>query len=334
MLERTKNTVAKDIIAHAEPTKIGGNEFELQVFERSKENAAGTKYEGKLVHTSDRDFPDIVAADFFGVEVKITKKDDWISIGNSVLESSRVKSVEKIYLFFGKLGGKPDIKFRNYEDCLKSIAVTHYPRYQIDMLLQNGQSIFDKMNVPYQELRKQSNPVKAIRKYYLSQLKEGEELWWVNDNLDDSSAPTPVIKFFSSLSREEKDRIKAEIFVYVPEILSSSSTKFNRVAAYLASAYGVISSNLRDHFTAGGQVEINIAGKPLRIPQIVSEALRLKPLIDDVLKYETQESLANRWLRKVDEIDPKQAWLNEVDRQTTDSWKVIRLSELYEQTHA
>lgn len=299
------------------------------VFEKSLERSIGTKFENKLEHTSDRDFPDIVAADFFGVEVKATKKDDWTSIGNSVLESSRVKSVEKIYILFGKLGGDPDIKIRNYEECLKGIAVTHYPRYQIDMNLGDGESIFDKMSVPYQELRTEKNPVKKIRGYYKSHLQPGEELWWINDDLDDSTSPSPVIKFFSSLSPEDKERIKAEVFVYIPEILSSRGSKYNKAVAYLISAHGVLSPNFRDNFSAGGQVEIDIKGKKITIPRIFDAMRRLKQPIINQLEKETLESLKEIWQEEPIGENTLAAWLSKIDKQVGDSWRVAKPSEIF-----
>lgn len=133
-------------------SKLSGNQFEDLAFDIFVKESIGTPFENTLYHTADRDFPDIVAMDVFGVEVKATKKDDWTSIGNSILESSRVQSVEKIYILFGKLGGIPQVKYRDYESCLKGISVTHYPRYQIDMQLPEGESIFEKIGIPYDTL--------------------------------------------------------------------------------------------------------------------------------------------------------------------------------------
>ena len=60
-----------------------------------------------------------------------------------------MNGIERIYMTFGKLGGNP-IEFlsKPYEQCLYGIAVTHMPRYLIDMRLNQGETIFDKMGVP------------------------------------------------------------------------------------------------------------------------------------------------------------------------------------------
>ena len=51
-------------------------------------------------------FPDIIAEKYYGVEVKSTKENHWTSTGSSIVESTRDKNVENIYMLFGKLGGK------------------------------------------------------------------------------------------------------------------------------------------------------------------------------------------------------------------------------------
>ena len=46
-------------------------------------------------------------------------------------------------MLFGKLGGKTaEFKCRPYEDCLSDIAVTHSPRYLINMELTKEQDYF------------------------------------------------------------------------------------------------------------------------------------------------------------------------------------------------
>lgn len=271
-----------------------------------------------------------MAADFLGVEVKVTKKDDWTSVGNSVLESSRIPEVTKIYIFFGKLGGVPDILFRDYESCLKDIAVTHYPRYQIDMKLESGQSIFDKMNTSYDDIKDSKNPVKAIRAYYKQNLKEGEGLWWINDDIDTTATTDPIIKKLSQLSAERQDKIKADLFVHFPEIFSTSTKKFERLPAYLAAAHSVLSPNLRDFFTAGGQVEIHLERDTFKIPQMLSEALRLRNEIEAALLGKTQTELEEDWDKSISNfLNAKAAWLVEVDAQTEDLHLPIPFSEIF-----
>lgn len=310
---------------------MSGDTFELLVFDEMCAIAADTPFQDRLVHTADREFPDIVAAGYYGIEVKVTKKDAWTSIGNSVLESSRISSVEKIYILFGKLGGIPDVIYRRYEECMRGIAVTHYPRYQIDMKLSDGQSIFDHMHVTYDTMRSDKNPIQHVRNYYKSQMSEGDALWWIDDGNDSVPELSPVIRNYSSLDTDTKDNIKAELFILYPEILSNSSNKYKEVPAYLASHYGVVCSNVRDIFTAGGQVTLQDQdGDTFRVPQIVGELLRLAPLIEEKIIQKTAIELSDSWGHHVnDGTSNKNLWLYEINKFSSHLELDTRLSELY-----
>lgn len=300
-------------------------------YENSVLCAKGTEFEGKLRHTDDREFPDIIAAELFGVEVKATKKDDWTSIGNSVLESSRVSDIEKIYMFFGKLGGEPDIIYRNYEDCLKGIAVTHYPRYQIDMMLKEADSIFQKMETTYDAIRKNGNPIKEIRAFYRKQLKEGDALWWIDDDLEKTASLSPIIKNFSSLEPDLRDEIKADLFVLFPEIFSSSNKKYEKIPAYLAANYGVVTANLRDHFTAGGQVSARYQDETIQLPQMIGELCKLSKKVQSCLEEKDFGILSHFWQKSLEGYaDSTSAWLAELDKQTAMSELKVKASELYQ----
>jgi hypothetical protein len=102
LLSNSKKLVLDELNAINKPHLLSGNEFESISLNAAQKSAQGTVFENRIYQTADRDFPDIVANDYWGIEVKATKKDDWRSIGNSVLESSRISTVEKIYIFFWK----------------------------------------------------------------------------------------------------------------------------------------------------------------------------------------------------------------------------------------
>ena len=75
---------------------------------------------------------------------------------------------------FGKLGGDP-IQFisRPYEEVLYGIAVTHMPRYLINMKLGKGETIFDKIGIPYEELRKEDREILQLQEQ-IRQLLDSE----------------------------------------------------------------------------------------------------------------------------------------------------------------
>ena len=80
-----------------------------------------------------------------------------------LLESLRVEDIERIYIVFGKFGGKFDVRYRLYQECLPEISVTHSPRYKINMELALGHSIFDKIGIEYDVLRKDPDSLKKIK---------------------------------------------------------------------------------------------------------------------------------------------------------------------------
>ena len=74
----------------------GGNPLEDDVKSALEECAIGTPFENTIEKISGQKFPDIVAAKFYGVEVKSTKENHWTSTGSSILETTRVADVENI----------------------------------------------------------------------------------------------------------------------------------------------------------------------------------------------------------------------------------------------
>lgn len=118
-----------------------GTQLEEDVYDALTRCALHTPFEGTILLVSGASFPDIIANKFYGVEVKSTNKNHWSSIGSSILESTRNQNVERIFLTFGKLGAPVTFMSRPYEECLSGISVTHYPRYQINMELEMGETM-------------------------------------------------------------------------------------------------------------------------------------------------------------------------------------------------
>ena len=275
--------------------KRGGKLLEQDVFDAINECAKGTEFQGTIQLVSGMSFPDIVANNYFGVEVKSTEKDHWTSIGSSILESTRSHAVKKIYLTFGKLGKPVQFISRPYEECLSGIAVTHYPRYQIDMKLHAGETIFDKIGVSYEELRSMDNPVAPVSKYYKSKLKSGESLWWAND--DAESAAPPTVRLWKSLSPKVKNQYKIQGYILFPEIFSkSNNTKYNRFALWLATQKGIINTNIRDEFSAGGQLFMSLSsGMLVKMPAVFGRIQNYRKEIITAIDGIDEDVLKNYW---------------------------------------
>ncbi len=247
-------------------------EFEQVVCNTMIKAAKGRPFENAIKLESGYSFPDIVARKIYGVEVKTTVRDRWKTTGNSVLENTRIKSVERIYLFFGKLSDPLQFKYRKYEECLCDVVVTHSPRYLIDMDTKPGETIFEKIGIPYDSLRKMTQPIKPIAKYYRGKLRKGEDLWWLEGEETEVPATSLMVRLWNHLSTDEKNFLKIESMVLFPQIFGNHSQKYSKVATWLASRYGIVSPSLRDTFTAGGRGTITQGVEVFRdVPKIFCE---------------------------------------------------------------
>ncbi len=239
--------------------RLLGRDLEKTVVDIMSDKARGTEFENTIELISGQKFPDIIAMNYFGVEVKTTKQDHWITTGNSIMEGTRVEGIERIYMLFGKMINPIAFKCRPYEECLSDVVVTHSPRYQIDMDLAKGKTIFDKLEIPYDQLRKQDNPFKPIVDYYKKSLKPGEDFWWLESG--DGKSKGLIIKLWHNILIEKRQEYRIKAMILFPELFSDRQDKYNRVAIWLANLEGVVCKNIRDVFTAGGQSYITWRGK-------------------------------------------------------------------------
>lgn len=276
--------------------KKGGQKLEREVKEELDNAAKGTNFEGTIQIISGQRFPDIVAAKYYGVEVKSTKEDRWTLIGGSVAEGTRVEDVEHIFFLFGKLHKPVEFRTRRYEKCLCDIAVTHSPRYKIDMNLPEGETIFDKMGISYDEMRKLQNPIRPVVEYFKSTLKAGESLWWVNGEDAVSGTVPAKIRMWKTLPKEEREELVAKGFALFPELFSDSRNKYERFTLWLVANHGVVSSSMRDPFSAGGQFDLDVNGVHYeKLPQKYIQLFFYKDKVEDTILKIGEDVLCATW---------------------------------------
>lgn len=307
LLGRTREN-ALSFVTDGRAKPKSGIEFQDLVYDKMCDAAINTEFSGAIRQTGAHSFPDIVAKKYFGVEVKMASGEKWTSLGNSIMESTRAEDVERIYMFFGKFGRSVDMKFRPYQECLSDISVTHSPRYTIDMNLPDGFSIFDKIGIDYNTLRKKNNPISTIKDYYRRQLREGEELWWLEGSEKHTS---PIIRPFRSLPKEEQDEFLIDTMILFPEIFGSNRMKFERPAAYLMTQYNAVCGNVRDIFTAGGQELITIKTRSVKVPKIHKKLFEYSRRISQRLETLEKEKLRYYWRTDAQESrgKPIDIWL-------------------------
>jgi len=308
----------------------GAQKLEPEVKNALDAVAKGTKFENTIEIVSGQRFPDIVAAKYYGVEVKSTKDDKWTMIGGSIGEGTRVENVEHVFFLFGKLHKPVEFRTRRYEDCLCDIAVTHSPRYKIDMNLTEGETIFDKMGVSYDEMRKSDNPIEPVVKYFRSTLKPGESLWWVNGE-EATSGETPVkIRMWKTLSKEEKENLIAQGFALFPELFSDNRNKYERFTLWLVANHGIVSSSMRDPFSAGGQCDLEIKGNHYeKLPQKYIQLFSYKSKVEDTIQSVDENVLYSTWnTNNLDFKNRMQRWIELVSKYAVkETFDVMELLE-------
>lgn len=251
----------------------------------------------EVILVSGQKFPDIVIEQYYGVEVKATNKDDWKSTGSSIVESTRVELVENIYMLFGKLGGLvPEFRCRPYQDVLYDVAVTHSPRYMINMDLKEHETIFDKMNTTYDKFRTSSDSIEQVRRYYKQKAKrehKQEMPWWLSSSGEETTSHFNV-RLWSSIEHVEKEELRVLALILFPELLTpfKNVDKYVNVSLWLCSYRQIVCPNIRDVFSAGGQIHY-VDGKKLGIPlpKIFATIVKYAPAVKKMLENPTSELL-------------------------------------------
>lgn len=307
-----------------------GRELEKQAEKILKEVAPVTPFrveDIKLI--SGAKFPDIQAGLYYGVEVKSTKSNTWCSTGSSIVETTRIKDVSKIYMLFGKLGGEvAEYRCRPYERCLSNIAVTHSPRYLIDMSLADGPNptIFDKLQIEYDSFRikEEKEKIQIVRNFYKKSLisnkkKKFEMPWWIGDS-DSEDSSSIVIRFFSDIDYDLQEEIKARIFVLFTEIFKLKyQQKYKRAALWMCSRYSIIDNSLRDKFSAGGKlIEIGGVKFEKQVPQILNTLYNYRWKIKDLLLNPDKmliDDICDFWSISIESSRLSEYWLRSVQKE-------------------
>lgn len=267
-------------------------------------------------------FPDI-AAGRFGIEVKFTTNDTWLSIANSVLETNRVQSVEHVYVVFCKSGGMPEVRWSAYEDCVVHVRTSHVPRFEVELPpAGDTQPLFQQLGIRYDEFRRlpMDEKMKLIRLYARGRLKKGERLWWLEDTDDPTHALPIQARLYTKLSTEEKIRLRAEAVLLCPSVVKSGRVrdKYDDAVLYLLTYRGVLCHQARDLFSAGS------VANPENDDDggiYIERALRLlEPQIREAADYLDDELFIEYWGESVPKDLRISKWLEKADALAS-NWK-------------
>jgi hypothetical protein len=264
-------------------------------------------------------FPDICIGDY-GIEVKFTSNDTWRSVANSVFETTRKVDVSHVYVLFGKMGGKPEVKWGTYERCVCHVRTSHVPRFEVEMY--PDASLFQKFGIPYADFQKSEPEAKMqyIRDYARGRLKKGERLWWLEENAEPEHSLSLKVRLYMRLPQQEKRRLRAEAALLCPEIVKPSRTrdKYNDAVMYLLTYRGVLCPQARDLFSAGSvamRADQTRGGSYVEraLLDIQHEMLAAAAHLEDALFVEY-------WGRSVNPKDRIRFWLERADALARD-WR-------------
>lgn len=297
LLECTKNKLQSS--AHVSNKVDFWKSFEIDVNTAVTESAKDLNLPWEIQYISGHKFPDIVARinerQALGIEVKTLslRNDSWKVMGGSIMESTRIPDVSRIQVFCAKQNPF-QIKYRPFEECVSSVAVTHSPRYMLDMNLGNNDSLFNKINKSYDSIRQMQNPFDAFKSYLIESKKNAKDSeddenspWWYSPEAQEVSAQdvdeqlfaedliNSKIHFWNELTSEEKDRYKAEMIVKSPRVITGD---YNYACKWLLKSKGIINPSFRDTFSAGGQVILF----GVKVPKIIANINRWKNEIASV----------------------------------------------------
>lgn len=211
-------------------------------------------------HHGGHSFPDVTIRNSqIGIELKGAIGAHKFN-GNSVVGGTMKLSLTKIYLFYW-IGKDRIVGFRDYFDCVAFPVVTHSPRFQLDINLEPGMSMFGegagkvgKVDEVIFRGQKGMDSEKIISWMAAQARARNQTPWWIDS---DETLPrgSTGLRQFRDLSQNERKLILKKAFLLFPELFRKTSpTKYDRVSAWAITFNDVLIK--RDVFSAGGQVPI------------------------------------------------------------------------------
>lgn len=272
-------------------------------------------------------FPDVAIGEF-GIEVKHTQNDTWRSIANSIFEGQRNPDVKHVYLLFGKSGGLPEARWDRYEDCVMHVRTSHVPRFEVE--IGTKRPLFEQLGIEYETFQSLSAHEKMpyIREYARGRLKQGEHLWWLEE--DDNPHTLPLnVRLYTNLDITEKRQIRAEAALLCPQVVKGSRVKgkYNEAAMFTLTYHGVMTTQARDLFSAGS------VGQNQEGVLFIAWALRdIQELIYDAAKRLDSRLFKDFWGLEAPPQTPEERikhWLSLLD-QYHDGWPELPSRFLFE----
>ncbi|WP_143054393.1 hypothetical protein [Granulicatella balaenopterae] len=239
----------------------------------------------KVNFISGHHFPDVditIDNQKYGLELKSSQRGSWIVPGNSIFESISEHDYSEIYVLFGKKETKNnerkyEVKYCEYWQATSNIAVTHSPRFIINM--NTTDSVFNTQDT-YNQFRNMNESEKAQFAQQILRSKVTGTKWYITPQSD-----SVEVTNFNTLSKDIKLNLMTELYILFPNDLLKKRNNYSRSVKYLIEKHYIYSNNLRDVFTAGGQDNIN----GVLLPKTISIFISLKTEISLALEEASEE---------------------------------------------
>ena len=263
-------------------------------------------------------FPDVIIKTPYGnwgIEVKSSKSKNWETLGGSINESTKVSGLNEIFILYGKnINNRVHVRIKEFSRCVKSVAVTHSPRYLIDMEIEDGNDIFSLLNTTYQSVCSHNQPFDIFKEYFKEKArKSNTKFWFLSDDENERSSETYQElewKFFNKITPQERIKLISEAIILYPFDLFGYSRSVYDNANLFFLGRNVISNSMRDNFTAGGQINIYGYAVPQKYSLLMSETilysinyiLNTEPTIEmkNIYQMDNSYHIKNKWLKDIE----------------------------------
>ena len=234
-----------------------------------------------VVHHGGHTFPDVsIAGTKIGIELKGSRSGHAF-LGNSVIASTMLPGLEKIYVFYW-IDDKKIIGYRDYFECVSGAQVTHSPRFVLDIEADSIECIFgnapDKVGTISDVCFGESgiNHKKIISWMRDQAIANGRDGWWINESSDADVEVngTFSIRRYTEISNSKRESLMKTAFLCFPGVLKRGSRMYDGVLMWCLSTRNVLL--YRDAFSAGGRRPVNLpklTPKPILLPAVVSRAI-------------------------------------------------------------
>lgn len=224
-------------------------------------------------------FPDITVTmngKHYGLELKSRQDGTWTTNGNSVFESISSTDISEIFLLFGSRKKKLpqyEVRFKPYWATLSAIAVTHSPRFSINM---DARDTVFKSALDYRRLREddEQGKVRFVQHYLIAHADPSK--WFIPNEKD--FVPTII----NNVSKaERKPYLLQAMILYPQDLLTFKSADYERIALFYFNSYYMISYSLRDLFSAGGAWPFSPKPLPHIFGEYYNNSSELKKILAD-----------------------------------------------------